>query len=189
MKKIIKNIIIIILILICLYAIVFFFNIDGKVRNYIFGLSHPPASLREIHSGYFGNDEPYYFERISIIYKNKSENINYEGIITDKEVINNLYKLVGNMKVRQIVCQDAYLGDKRIGEFRENNSLCLGLELNPGSGREYYCSILNMQYISFGESYTFDREKEEIVEGADELFDYLNTIGDYVEPFKRRQDN
>lgn len=46
-----------------------------------------------------------------------------------------------------------------------------------------------MQYISFGETYNFDRDKREIVEGADELFDYLNTIGDYVEPFKRRQDN
>lgn len=187
MKKMIKNIIIIILILICLYAIVFFFNIDGKVRNYIYGLSHPPIPLHDIYTSTFSSDEQYPYNRITVYYRNKVDNIYYEGTITDKKVIDNLFKLAGNMKGKQMVCQDTYLGDERIGEFRQDNSLVIVLK--PENCGEYFFCILNMQYISFGETYNFDRDKREIVEGADELFDYLNTIGDYVEPFKRRQDN
>lgn len=178
MKKIVKNKIIVIIILIC---IAIFASTAGiKIVNYIYGQSHPPIPLRDIYTWLFCSDGSINYDRVEIIeYWDASEEVRYRGYITDKEVINNIYILSGNMKIKQTIIDDALISYEKSKKLMRNSYLRIAFD--DGTSEEHYFLIVNKQYIDDVELWDYNPNKLEIVGGSDELFDYLNTIGDYVE--------
>lgn len=174
MKK--KSKITISILLILLSVIIFSLTAGVKIINHIYGLSHSPIPLKEFYKGLFCSDEPYYYNRVDIVYW--CDDVEYRGHITDKEVINNLYKLSGELKIKQTIIDDTSKSYYQMCELQKKSFFLIEFK---NENYEDFFHITNKQYVDYGEVTTSNFNRKEIVEGADELFDYLDTIGDYVE--------
>lgn len=160
-KKIYYKIIILIIVTIISLLVVI------KIPNFIYGLFYPPITLADRTSNDF-LDNKHSFETVSIRYWDKDNNIMYFGIIEDQEVVDNIYKLVCETKVKQKLWNDDPISYNKKLKLIDKNACYLIFENN---NERQYIAYVNYKYCNLAEMFSFNEAKLEIAE--ENVYEYL----------------